>query len=207
MAEKINIAELKVDCFADKTVKRYTEAIADADSKLRLGSIAAVTAGEAAAMALRAIRLTGTEDEALKKAETDCETLRDYFVKIIDEDTKARKPLEKRLAAGASEKEIESGYLTACIMIDELMYSSIQMMELLDRIADKIAPTAAVYAAAAVRYARTAMDSVRLVHAVYGARIVDEVSSHTVIREPEIAMDGNAEFADALMKKFESVIK
>ena len=158
-------------------------------------------------MALRAIRLTGTEDEALKKAETDCETLRDYFVKIIDEDTKARKPLEKRLAAGASEKEIESGYLTACIMIDELMYSSIQMMELLDRVADKIAPTAAVYAAAAVRYARTAMDSVRLVHAVYGARIVDEVSSHTVIREPEIAMDGNAEFADTLMKKFESIIK
>ena len=30
MAEKINIADLKVDCFADKTVKRYTEAIADA---------------------------------------------------------------------------------------------------------------------------------------------------------------------------------
>ena len=27
------------------------------------------------------------------------------------------------------------------------------------------------------------------------------------IREPEIAMDGNAEFADTLMKKFESVIK
>ena len=207
MAEKINIADLKVDCFADKTVKRYTEAIADADSKLRLGSIAAVTAGEAAAMALRAIRLTGTEDEALKKAETDCETLRDYFVKIIDEDTKARKPLEKRIDENASEKELEGGYLTACMMIDELMYSSIQMMELLDRIADKIAPTAAVYAAAAVRYARTAMDSVRLVHAVYGARIVDEVSSHTVIREPEIAMDGNAEFADTLMKKFESVIR
>ena len=207
MAEKINIADLKIAYFGDKTVKHYIETIADADSTLRLGSIAAVTAGEAAAMALRAIRLTATEDEALKKAETDCETLRDYFVKIIDEDTKARKPLEKRLAAGASEKEIESGYLTACIMIDELMYSSIQMMELLDRIADKIAPTAAVYAAAAVRYARTAMDSVRLVHAVYGARIVDEVSSHTVIREPEIAMDGNAEFADTLMKKFESVIK
>lgn len=207
MAEKINIADLKIAYFGDKTVRRYIETIADADSTLRLGSIAAVTAGEAAAMALRAIRLTGTEDEALKKAETDCETLRDYFVKIIDEDTKARKPLEKRLAAGASEKEIESGYLTACIMIDELMYSSIQMMELLGRVADKIAPTAAVYAAAAVRYARTAMDSVRLVHAVYGARIVDEVSSHTVTREPEIAMDGNAEFAETLMKKFESVIR
>ena len=42
---------------------------------------------------------------------------------------------------------------------------------------------------------------------VQGARIVDEVSSHTVTREPEIAMDGNAEFADTLMKKFESVIR
>ena len=207
MAEKINIADLKIAYFGDKTVKHYIETIADADSTLRLGSIAAVTAGEAAAMALRAIRLTGTEDAALKKAEADCETLRDYFVKIIDEDTKARKPLEKRLAGDASEKEIESGYLTACIMIDELLYSSIQMMEVLDRVADKIAPDAAVYAAAAVRYARTAMDSVRLVHAVYGARIVDPVCSHTVIREPEIAMDGNAEFADAVMKKFESVIK
>ena len=207
MAEKINIADLKVDCFADKTVKRYTEAIADADSKLRLGSIAAVTAAEAAAMAMKAIRLTASGDEAMKKAEADLETLRGYFVHIIDEENKARKPLEKRIDENASEKELEGGYLTACMMIDEVLYSSIQMMELLDRIADKIAPTAAVYAAAAVRYARTAMDSVRLVHAVYGARIVDEVSSHTVIREPEIAMDGNAEFADTLMKKFESVIK
>ena len=128
-----------------------------------------------------------------------------YF--IIDEETKARKPLEKRIAENASEKEIEGGYLTACIMIDELLYSSIQMMEVLDRVSDKIAPTAAVYAAAAVRYARTTMDTVRMIHAVYGARIVEPVCSHTVTREPEIAMDGNAELADTLMKKFESIIK
>lgn len=48
MAEKINIADLKIAYFGDKTVRHYIETIADADSTLRLGSIAAVTAGEAA---------------------------------------------------------------------------------------------------------------------------------------------------------------
>lgn len=207
MAEKVNISDIKIDCFADKTVKRYIESIADAESTLRLGNIAAVTAAEAAAMALKAIRLTGSECAALKKAETDCETLRGYFVKIIDEESKSRKPLEKRIAENAPEKEIECGYLTACIMIDEVLYSSIQMMEVLDRVSDEIAPAAAVYAAAAVRYARTAMDAVRMIHAVYGERIVEDVCSHTVTREPEIAMDGNAELAETLIGKFEGMIK
>ena len=207
MAEKINIADLKVDCFADKTVKRYTEAIADADSKLRLGSIAAVTAAEAAAMAMKAIRLTASGDEAMKKAEADLETLRGYFVHIIDEENKARKPLEKRIDENASQKELEGGYLTACMMIDEVLYSSIQMMEVLDKIADKICPCAAIYCAAAVRYARTAMDAVRLMHRMYGARIKEDVCAHTVSREPEIAIEGNTELAEKLIAKFEGMIK
>lgn len=207
MAERINIADIKVDCFGDKTVKRYNEAIADTESKLTLGSIAALTAADAAAMAMKAVRLTGSEDADMKKAETDLETLRAYFVKIIDEENKARKPLEKRIEENAPEKEIECGYLTACIMIDEVLYSSIQMMEVLDRVADKICPCVALYAAAAVRYARTAMESVRLIHRMYGARISDEVCAHTLTREPEIAIAGNTELAEKLIAKFEGMIK
>ena len=63
MAERINISDLKVDCFADKTVKRFAEELASAESTLRLGSIAALTAAEAAAMAMKAVRLTGCDDE------------------------------------------------------------------------------------------------------------------------------------------------
>ena len=36
MAEKINIADLKIAYFGDKTVRHYIETIADADSTLRL---------------------------------------------------------------------------------------------------------------------------------------------------------------------------
>lgn len=208
MAEKINISDLKVDCFADKTVKRFAEELANAESTLRLGSIAALTAAEAAAMAMKAVRLTGCDDDAdLKKAETDLETLRAYFVKIIDEENKARKPLEKRIDENASEPELEGGYLTACIMIDEVLYSSIHMMEALDRVADKICSCGAIYAAAAVRYARTAMESVRMMHKAYGARIKEPVCAHTVSREPEIAIAGNTELAEKLIVKFEGMIK
>lgn len=207
MAERINISDLKVDCFADKTVKRFAEELAGAESTLRLGSIAALTAAEAAAMAMKAVRLTGCDDADLKKAETDLETLRAYFVKIIDEENKARKPLEKRIEENASEPELEGGYLTACIMIDEVLYSSIHMMEALDRVADKICSCGAIYAAAAVRYARTAMESVRMMHKAYGARIKEPVCAHTVSREPEIAIESNTELAEKLIAKFEGIVK
>ena len=57
MAEKINIEDLMLETYADKSVKAYNDLIAKPDSLFGLGSAAAEAAASAAALALKAVRL------------------------------------------------------------------------------------------------------------------------------------------------------
>ena len=207
MAEKINIADLKVEFFADKTVKKISQSIADPESKLGLGSLAAESAAESAALVLRAVRMTASDDAAMKKAETDLETLRGYFIHLLDEENKAKLPLEKRLEASAAENEIEAGYRTACMIPDEVLYSTISLIDVIDGISDKLCPCTAYLCAAAINYAKLAMNTVRLLLAEYSTKMIEEVYAHTTRREPEIAIEGIAGKADGLIEKFEAMIK
>lgn len=54
MAEKINIEDLMVESYSDKTLKSYSGMIADPKSVFGLGSAAATSSMCAASMALRA---------------------------------------------------------------------------------------------------------------------------------------------------------
>ena len=207
MAQKIDISDLKVEFFADKTVKNFTLSVADPASKFGLGNMAAEAAANAAALALRAVRKTASEDEAMKKAEGDIETLRNYFVHLLDEENKARLPLEKRLDSGAPAHEIEGGYRTACIIVDEVLYSAIRLVETLNGIADKVCPCTAELCSASVYFAKVAMECTRLQLAVYSTKMNEEVYARTTRREPEIAIEGISELANGLIKKFEDMIK
>lgn len=207
MAQKIDISDLKTEFYADKTLKNFTLAVADPESKFSLGNVAADAAATAAALALRAVRKTASEDEAMKKAEGDLETLRGYFVHLIDEENKARIPLEKRLASGAPAHEIEGGYRTACIIVDEVLYSAARLIEVIGTVADKVCPCTAELCAAAVFYAKHAMECTRLQLAAYSTKMSEEVYARTTRREPEIAIEGISELANGLIKKFEEMIK
>ena len=48
------------------------------------------------------------------------------------------------------------------------------------------------------------MDAVRIQKAVYSRKMNEPVFAHTTKREPEIAIENNAELFDRLIKKFES---
>ena len=48
------------------------------------------------------------------------------------------------------------------------------------------------------------MDAVRIQKAVYSKKMNEPVFAHTTKREPEIAIENNAELFDRLIKKFES---
>ena len=48
------------------------------------------------------------------------------------------------------------------------------------------------------------MDAVRIQKAVYAGKMNEPVFAHTTKREPEIAIENNAELFDRLIKKFES---
>ena len=118
MAEKINIEDLMVESYSDKTLKSYSGMIADPKSVFGLGSAAAASSMSAASMALRALRMTASEDADMLHAEQDMEKLRVYFLHLIDEENKAKKPLEKLLKKeNADDTELEAAYRTACCII------------------------------------------------------------------------------------------
>ena len=207
MAEKINIEDLMLETYADKSLKAYSELVAKPDSLFGLGSAAAEVAASAAAMALKAVRLSGSDAPEAVHAEKELETLRSYFLHLLDEDNKAKKPLDKRLAANAGDSEIEAAYRTACCIIDEVFYMSVRTVETLNSVADKICPCAAHFASAAVHFAKCAMDSVRIQKAVYSTKMNEPVFARTTRREPEIAIENNAGLFDGLIAKFEGMIK
>lgn len=207
MAEKINIEDLMVESYSDKTLKSYSGMIADPKSVFGLGSAAATSSMCAASMALRALRMTASEDADMLHAEQDMEKLRVYFLHLVDEENKAKKPLEKLLKQeNADDAELEAAYRTACCIIDEIFYMSIRIVETLEPIADKIAPAGAPFASAAIHFAKCGMDSVRILKAVYSMKMNEPVFAHTTKREPEIGIENNRELFDGLIAKFEAKI-
>lgn len=208
MAEKINIEDLMTETYSDKTIRAYSEKIADTGSVFGLGSAAAECSATAAALALRALRVTASNDADMLHAEQDLEKLRVYFLHLIDEENKAKKPLEKLLRQpDADESELEGAYRTACCIIDETFYMSIRIAETLEPIADRLSPESAHFASAALHFAKCAMDTVRIQKAVYSTKMNEPVFAHTTRREPEIAIENNAELFASLIAKFESEIK
>ena len=71
MAEKINIEDLMLETYADKSVKAYNDLIAKPDSLFGLGSAAAEAAASAAALALKAVRLSGSDAPEAAHAEKE----------------------------------------------------------------------------------------------------------------------------------------
>lgn len=202
MAEKLNISELKQVLFAGKSVKNFNKDLADPASKLGIGSAAAEAAATATAMVLLAIGKTASEEPAMAQAQKDLETMREYFITLIDEENKAKLPLEKRLEEGAPENEIEGGYRTACAIVDDIIYDIIHVIEILDGIADKLCPCTAAICSSAVFFSRAAVETCRVQLAYYSTRMNEEVYARTTKRAPEIALEGVVPVMDKLLKKF-----
>lgn len=208
MAEKINIEDLMLETYSDKTLKAYSELMADPKSICGLGSAAASISMCAASLALRALRMTASEDADMLRAEQDVDKLRDYFLHLVDEENKAKKPLEKMLQqASVEDNELEGAYRTACCIIDEVFYMSVRLTEVLEPIAGKISPNAAHFASSAVHLVKCAMDTVRIQKAVYSTKMNEPVFAHTTLREPEIAIEANADRLAALITTLESLFK
>ncbi|MCF0137488.1 MAG: cyclodeaminase/cyclohydrolase family protein [Oscillospiraceae bacterium] len=202
MADKLNVSELKTVLFAGKSVNNFNKDLSEADNKLGIGSAAAEAAATAAALALLAVNKTNSKDEAMKNAAGNLETLRTYFLHLIDEENKAKLPLEKRLEANAPENEIEGGYRTACTIVGEIIYSVISTVEVLDKVADSLCPCTAAIASSALFFARTAMETCRVQLAFYSTKMNEEVYARTTKREPEIAIEGVLPTMEKLLAKF-----
>ena len=206
MAEKINVAAIKQTAFSVKSVKDFSLELASEKSKLGIGSLAAALGGMAAASVLRAVKRT--DGEELNAAGEKLETLRKYFIFLIDEEIKAKEPLESRLGnAEIGEAEIEGGYRTACVILSELLYTLVQLIDVTETVADKLCPCTAVEAASAMYGIRAAYENIRLQLAYYSTKMNEPVYARTTRREPELVIEQNAARIDALLVKFEAALQ
>ena len=118
MAEKITI-----EIFRKKDAGDFTAALADPESRMQLGSGAAMTAAVSAAELERAVGLlsAGQErDERLDYLKRNCGILRDYMVRLIDEDVKCHGPLRRALKEGDA-RAIEASRQTAVAICEEII--------------------------------------------------------------------------------------
>jgi len=206
MAEKINVGAIKQFAFSGKTVKDFSTELASKDSRLEIGSAAALIGGMAASSLLLAVRKTGSEE--LGKTAEDIELLRKYFIFLVDEEVKAKEPLESRLRQGVTdEAEIEGGYRTACIILSEQLYTLVKLIDIAESVSDRLCPCTAVESAAAMYYIKTALESIRLKLAFYATKMTEPVFARTTKREPEIVIEDNAARISALIAKFEAPLK
>ena len=206
MAEKINVGAIKQFAFSGRTVKDFSIELASKESKLETGSAAALIGGMAASSLLLAVKKTGSEE--LAKAAEDLELLRKYFIFLIDEEVKAKEPLESRLRQGVTdEAEIEGGYRTACIILSEQLYNLTTLIDIAEAVSGKLCPCAAVESSAAMYYVKAALESIRLQLTFYSTKMNEPVYARTTRREPEIVIENNAARIAALIEKFEAPLK
>ena len=138
--------KIKIEIFRNKTVEEFTKVLADPDSRIDTGSAAASVAAVAAALLCRSARLTAAsgkertreEEERVDWLVRNTEILRDYMVKLVDEDVRCRGPLRRALKEGDPQR-IEAARQTAvsiCNEVIHMMGTGIEMAEELAQLSD-----------------------------------------------------------------------
>lgn len=203
MEKAIDVSTLKISLYSEKSVREYNQILADPEGKMWLSNESALIAANAMALALKAIRKSKCEDEDIKAAASFLEVLRNFFLKVIDQELQSRSAWEEEINKnGRTQARIDGCTFAACSEIDEVLYGLIKAMETLEPVADKILPAAAADAAAAVLLTKTAMDAVKLQRYYYSNAISGDVQALAMRREPEMAIENSTELIDGLYTKF-----
>lgn len=206
MNRAVDVNSLDIELYTDKTVKQFSELIADPEGKLWLSNSSAEVAAMAMSLAVRAIRKTKSEDADVKQAERFIDVMRKFFLKTVDQDLQSRAEWDKEAAAGASRAAMEGGVFAACSEIDEILYGMIKALDMLDGISAKLTPESCADAAAAVLFGKSAMEAVKLQRYYYASLITGDVNVLAMRREPEIAIENTAERYDALYDRLVKAI-
>ena len=129
--------KLVIEIYRKKDPEELTKLLSEPESKLDLGSAAALTAADACAMGLRAAKLAAAEvsgNERLDYILRNLEKLREYMVYLIDEDVKCRSMLRRAEKKG-NEREIEAARRPACCICEEIINQMGNMLALLNELA------------------------------------------------------------------------
>ena len=137
--------KLKIEILKNDTVDTLTSKISTPEARPEAGSAAAASASFASALLERAAKEiarnveSGEQNEKLDWYVRNAEILRDYMVRLIDEDVKCRGPLRRVLKEG-DDRRIEAARQTAtsiCLEIVNMMGKALEMADELLAFADR----------------------------------------------------------------------
>ena len=181
---------IKIEIYRELSADELTKKLSTPDSKAGAGSAAAASAAIAASMLARAAQSVCQKNEANDKIEwfvRNTEILRDYMVKLIDEDVKCHGPLRRAVKEG-DERRIEAARQSAvsiCLEIINMMGKALEMTEKLLEWADseeaaELAESADLAYGASLAAGR---------HVLYMSRLSpDDTYRYVMHRENELTM-------------------
>ncbi len=127
---------IHIDIFREKTVDEFSRLLADPSQKTDTGSAAAAVSAVAAAFLCRATKLIGAENSNIERfewLERNTEILRNYFVKLIDEDVKCKGPL-RRAEKEADQNKISAARQTAISICTEIINMNGKCLEVAEEL-------------------------------------------------------------------------
>lgn len=194
--------KLVIEIYRKKDPDELTRLLSEPESKLDLGSAAALTAADACAMGLRAAKLAaaGTAgDERLDYILRNLEKLREYMVYLIDEDVKCRSILRRAEKKG-NEREIEAARRPACCICEEIINQMGNTLDLLNELADK-GKQGGMYISAAAHMSMAAMQSAMAFVLDMSAKSSDDSYVFVTRRENEITLENYSAVAQTVLAK------
>ena len=193
-----------IDIWKKKDPDEITKELANPDSRLEIGSAAAITAACAAAFAGRAASVCETNErvEYLKK---NIEIIRGYMVHLIDEDIKSRGPLRQALKEGDAYK-IDATRQPATCIAAEIINMMVQLTDFIAELTDICPKKNMHWLGEAAQLAMGAVESCR----VYIVNMADQSSDDTyrfvTRRENEITLQALRNVYDGVISKVERSI-
>lgn len=194
--------KLVIEIYRKKDPEELTRLLSEPESKLDLGSAAALAAADACAMGLRAAKRTATEvsgNERLDYILRNLEKLREYMVYLIDEDVKCRSLLRRAEKKG-DEREIDAARQPACCICEEIINQMGNTLNLLSELAD-LGKQGSMYISAAVHMSMAAMQSAMAFVLDMSAKSSDDNYVFVTRRENEITLENYSSAAQAVLAK------
>ena len=198
MAEKIAI-----EIYRKKDAEDFTAALADPESRMKLGSGAAMTAAVASADLERAAAILAKEDvenQRLAYVLRNAGILRDYMVRLIDEDVKAHGPL-RRAMKEQEPRAIEAARQTAIAICSEVAAMMGKALEFIEELAGTKNAEAACYLAGAMDSAMGAVRSAMRYKEYFASLSSDETYRYIISRENELTLSSYEELCRNISAK------
>lgn len=197
-------SSIKLEKFCDKSLVDYTEQVASAEGKPFVGSVCALVSALAASLGSLAVSLAdGEAAERVKTAAEELRQMRGYMLGTVDDDTRARAPLNRWKQKAEESEHLESSARVACGIPSEMVFVMCRNVELLDQIADVCDAQGAVCVITAVHLSLAVIYSMQAEIRALTKYMQDEVFVRTIIREAEMHLEQHQPMADALLEKMQ----